>query len=50
MYFDNIGASKECQEFDLVINYSSTDFLTVLLQDYYWPSMDRQGGISNMIF
>lgn len=49
-YFDTNGASKGYQELDLVINYSPTDYLTVSLQDYYWPSTDSQEGISNDFF
>ena len=49
-YFDTNGASKGYQEFDLLINYSPTDYLTVSLQDYYWPSTDNQKGISNNFF
>ena len=49
-YYDKNGASKGYQELDFVLNYSPTDYLTVSLQDYYWPSTDRQEGVSNDFF
>lgn len=49
-YYDVNGASKGYQELDLVLNYAVTDFLTVSLQDYYWPSTDKQEGVSNNFF
>lgn len=49
-YYDKNGASKGYQELDLVFNYSPTDYFTVSLQDYYWPSTDRQEGVSNKFF
>lgn len=49
-YYDKNGASKGYQELDFVLNYSPSDYLTVSLQDYYWPSTDRQEGVSNDFF
>lgn len=49
-YYDANGASKGYQELDLVLNYAITDYLTVSLQDYYWPSTDKQEGVSNKFF
>lgn len=49
-YYDKNGASKGYQELDFVFNYSPTNYLTVSLQDYYWPSTDRQEGVSNDFF
>ena len=49
-YYDKNGASKGYQELDFVLNYSPTDYFTVSLQDYYWPSTDRQEGVSNDFF
>jgi hypothetical protein len=49
-YYDVNGASKGYQELDLILNYAVTDFLTVSLQDYYWPSTDKQEGVSNNFF
>ena len=49
-YYDKNGGSKGYQELDLVFNYSPTDYLTVSLQDYYWPSTDKQEGVSNAFF
>jgi hypothetical protein len=49
-YYDVNGASKGYQELDLILNYAVTDFLTVSLQDYYWPSTDKQEGVSNDFF
>lgn len=49
-YYDENGASKGYQELDLVFNYAPTDFLTISLQDYYWPSTDKQEGVSNDFF
>jgi hypothetical protein len=49
-YYDVNGASKGYQELDLILNYAVTDYLTVSLQDYYWPSTDKQEGVSNNFF
>lgn len=49
-YYDKNGVSKGYQELDLIVNYCPTDYLTVSLQDYYWPSTDRQEGVSNSFF
>jgi hypothetical protein len=49
-YYDANGAAKGYQELDLVLNYAVTDYLTVSLQDYYWPTTDRQEGVSNDFF
>jgi hypothetical protein len=49
-YYDENGASKGYQEVDFIFNYAPTDFLTVSLQDYYWPSTDKQEGVSNDFF
>jgi hypothetical protein len=49
-YYDANGASKGYQELDLILNYAVTDYLTVSLQDYYWPSTDKQEGVSNNFF
>jgi hypothetical protein len=49
-YFESDGASKGYQEIDFIVNYAPTNFLTISLQDYYWPSTDKQDGISNDFF
>lgn len=49
-YFDENGTTKGYRELDLVVNYTVSDFLTVSLQQYYWPSTDRQEGTSNKFF
>lgn len=49
-YYDKDRASKGYQELDFVLNYAPTDYLTVSLQDYYWPSTDKQEGVSNDFF
>lgn len=49
-YYDANGAAKGYQEIDFILNYSVTDYLTVSLQDYYWPSTDKQEGVSNDFF
>ncbi|MNF26321.1 hypothetical protein D3C85_140040 [compost metagenome] len=49
-YYDANGASKGYQELDLIFNYAPTDYLTISLQDYYWPSTDKQEGVSNDFF
>jgi hypothetical protein len=49
-YYDANGDSKGYQELDLIFNYTPTDFLTISLQDYYWPSTDKQEGVSNDFF
>ncbi|MFE3847509.1 hypothetical protein ACFX5D_05965 [Flavobacterium sp. LB3P45] len=49
-YYDANGASKGYQELDLILNYAVSDFLTVSVQDYYWPSTDKQEGVSNDFF
>jgi len=46
-YYDENGTTKGYQEIDFILNYSVNDFLTISLQDYYWPSTDRQEGVSN---
>lgn len=49
-YFDENGTTKGYRELDLILNYSVSDFLTVSLQQYYWPSTDPQEGTSNKFF
>lgn len=49
-YYNTDGAAKGYQELDLIFNYAVTDYLTVSLQDYYWPSTDKQEGVSNDFF
>ena len=49
-YYDANGASKGYQELDLILNYAVSDYLTVSVQDYYWPSTDKQEGVSNDFF
>jgi hypothetical protein len=49
-YYDTDGNSKGYQEIDFIFNYAPTNFLTVSLQDYYWPSTDKQEGVSNDFF
>lgn len=49
-YYDANGASKGYKELDFILNYAITDYFTVSLQDYYWPSTDRQEGVSNDFF
>lgn len=46
-YYDGDGTTKGYQEIDFILNYAVNDFLTISLQDYYWPSTDRQEGVSN---
>jgi hypothetical protein len=49
-YYDTNGTTKGYQEFDFILNYAINDFCTISLQDYYWPSTDRQDGVSNNFF
>jgi hypothetical protein len=49
-YYDENGTTKGYQEIDFILNYAVNDFLTISLQDYYWPSTDRQKGVSNNFF
>lgn len=49
-YFDENGTTKGYQEIDFVLNYTVNDFLTISLQDYYWPSTNFQEGVSNSYF
>jgi hypothetical protein len=49
-YYDERGASKGYQEIDFIVNYAPTDFLTISVQDYFWPSTDKQEGVSNDFF
>ena len=49
-YYDENGTTKGYQEIDFIVNYAVNDFLTISLQDYYWPSTDRQEGVSNNFF
>jgi hypothetical protein len=49
-YYDENGTTKGYQELDFILNYAVNDFLTISLQDYYWPSTDRQEGVSNNFF
>lgn len=49
-YYNENGESKGYQEVDFIFNYAPTNFLTVSLQDYYWPSTDKQEGVSNDFF
>lgn len=49
-YYDENGSTKGYQEIDFILNYAVNDFLTISLQDYYWPSTDRQEGVSNNFF
>ncbi|MGL5112105.1 MAG: hypothetical protein ACRC6O_05645 [Flavobacterium sp.] len=49
-YFDAEGTTKGYREIDLIVNYTVSDFLTISAQQYYWPSTDRQEGVSNKLF
>ena len=49
-YYDENGTTKGYQEIDFIVNYAVNDILTISLQDYYWPSTDRQEGVSNNFF
>ena len=49
-YYDENGTTKGYQELDFILNYAVNDILTISLQDYYWPSTDRQEGVSNNFF
>jgi hypothetical protein len=49
-YYDENGTTKGYQEIDFIVNYAVNDFLIISLQDYYWPSTDRQEGVSNNFF
>lgn len=49
-YYDENGTTKGYQELDFILNYAVNDFLTISLQDYYWPSTDSQEGVSNNFF
>ena len=49
-YYDENGSTKGYQEIDFILNYAVNDFLIISLQDYYWPSTDRQEGVSNNFF
>lgn len=49
-YYDAAGTTKGYKEIDLILNYRVNDFLTISLQDYYWPSTNFQEGVSNRVF
>jgi hypothetical protein len=49
-YYDKNGVPKGYQELDLIFEYAPTDFLTISLQDYYWPTTDKQEEVSNDFF
>lgn len=49
-YYDENGTTKGYREIDLVLNYTVSDFLTISAQQYYWPSTDKQEGVSNKFF
>jgi hypothetical protein len=49
-YFDERGTTKGYQELDFIVNYIANDFLTISLQNYYWPSTNFQEGVSNSFF
>lgn len=49
-YYDSNGTTKGYQEIDFIVNYAVNDFLTISAQQYYWPSTDRQDGVSNKFF
>lgn len=49
-YYDENGTTKGYQEIDFILNYTVNDFMTISLQDYYWPSTNFQEGVSNSIF
>jgi hypothetical protein len=49
-YYDENETTKGYQEIDFILNYIVNDFLTISLQDYYWPSTNFQEGVSNSIF
>lgn len=49
-YYDADGTTKGYREIDFVLNYAANDFLTISLQDYYWPSTNFQEGVSNSFF
>jgi len=38
------------QELDLIINYAVTDYLTLSLQNYYWPTVEKVEGVDNSPF
>ena len=49
-YYDANGTTKGYREIDFVLNYAVNDFLTISLQDYYWPSTNFQEGVTNSFF
>jgi hypothetical protein len=49
-YYDENGTTKGYQEVDFMVNYAVNDFLTISLQNYYWPSTNKQEGVSNNFF
>ena len=49
-YQDGITQTKGYQEFDVNISYKINKIFTVQLWDYYWPSVQKIDGISNVFF
>lgn len=49
-YYDVNGGYKGYQEIDFIVNYAVNDFLTISAQQYFWPSTDKQEGVSNNFF
>jgi hypothetical protein len=49
-YYDENGTTKGYQEVDFMVNYAVNDFLTISVQNYYWPSTNKQEGVSNNFF
>jgi hypothetical protein len=49
-YYDENGTTKGYREIDFILNYAVNDFLTISLQDYYWPSTNFQEGVTNSFF
>src|SRR4051812_7516880 len=40
-YQDGITENKGYQEFDITLTYNIKDYLSVSLNDYYWPSVEK---------
>lgn len=49
-YPDGITSYKGYQEIDFFITYKPNDYLTFQLWDYYWPTVEKVGGINNGFF
>jgi hypothetical protein len=49
-YPDNETYYKGYQEVDLYVNYEITNYLSLKLWDYYWPSVQKIEGVNNSYF